>query len=84
MAMENIHSETYSLLIDQYLRNDEQEKARLFNAINTIPVVQKKANWAASWMNGVGRGSNRTATSLPRRTFWPIPPHKHGPTTGPT
>jgi len=51
MAMENIHSETYSLLIDQYARNDEAEKSRLFNAVNTIPVVQKKAQWAASWMN---------------------------------
>jgi len=51
MAMENIHSETYSLLIDQYLRNDEAEKQRLFNAITTIPVVQKKAMWAASWMS---------------------------------
>jgi len=51
MAMENIHSETYSLLIDQYCRNDEKEKDRLFRAINTIPVVQKKAEWAASWMN---------------------------------
>jgi len=52
MAMENIHSETYSLLIDQYCRNDEAEKMRLFNAIGTIPCVAKKAEWAASWMNG--------------------------------
>jgi len=51
MAMENIHSETYSLLIDQYCRNDEVEKDRLFRAINTIPVVAKKAEWAASWMS---------------------------------
>eukprot|EP00391_Amoebophrya_sp_Ameob2_P005302 CAMPEP_0178991846 /NCGR_PEP_ID=MMETSP0795-20121207/5769_1 /TAXON_ID=88552 /ORGANISM="Amoebophrya sp., Strain Ameob2" /LENGTH=524 /DNA_ID=CAMNT_0020683629 /DNA_START=220 /DNA_END=1794 /DNA_ORIENTATION=+ len=49
-AMENIHSETYSLLIDQYCRNDEAEKARLFNAITTIPVIQKKADWASAWM----------------------------------
>jgi len=52
MAMENIHSETYSLLIDQYCRNDEAEKMRLFHAIGTIPCVQKKAEWAAKWMNG--------------------------------
>merc|ERR1719424_331978 len=51
IAMENIHSETYSLLIDQYCRNDEVEKDRLFRAITTIPVVQKKAQWAAKWMN---------------------------------
>merc|ERR1719482_2005023 len=46
MAMENIHSETYSLLIDQYCRNDEAEKNKLFHAIQTIPCVQKKATWA--------------------------------------
>ncbi|CAD7977117.1 unnamed protein product, partial [Amoebophrya sp. A25] len=51
-AMENIHSETYSLLIDQYCRNDEAEKTKLFNAITTIPVIEKKAKWASSWMNG--------------------------------
>ncbi|CAD7968829.1 unnamed protein product [Amoebophrya sp. A25] len=51
-AMENIHSETYSLLIDQYCRNDEAEKTKLFNAITTIPVIEKKAKWASSWMDG--------------------------------
>ncbi|CAD7947189.1 unnamed protein product [Amoebophrya sp. A120] len=50
-GMENIHSETYSLLIDQYCRNDEAEKHRLFNAITTIPVIEKKAKWASSWMS---------------------------------
>eukprot|EP00397_Hematodinium_sp_SG-2012_P014586 GEMP01014831.1.p1 GENE.GEMP01014831.1~~GEMP01014831.1.p1 ORF type:complete len:493 (+),score=129.54 GEMP01014831.1:184-1662(+) len=50
MAMENIHSETYSLLIDQYLRNDTVEKEKLFNAIHTIPSVQRKAEWAVKWM----------------------------------
>eukprot|EP00392_Amoebophrya_sp_AT5.2_P010861 g10928.t1 len=50
-GMENIHSETYSLLIDQFCRNDEAEKQKLFNAITTIPVIAKKAEWAASWMN---------------------------------
>lgn len=49
LAMENIHSETYSLLIDTYIRNSE-EKQRLFNAIETIPCVQKKAKWALNWI----------------------------------
>ena len=50
MAMENIHSETYSLLIDTYIKDDE-EKTRLFNAITTIPCVAKKAKWAQKWIN---------------------------------
>jgi len=50
IAMENIHSETYSLLIDTYIR-DPAEKARLFNAIETIPCVTKKANWALKWLS---------------------------------
>lgn len=50
IAMENIHSETYSLLIDTYIRNPA-EKARLFNAIETIPCVKKKAEWALRWIN---------------------------------
>jgi ribonucleoside-diphosphate reductase beta chain len=50
MAMENVHSETYSLLIDTYIR-DPGEKARLFNAIDQIPCVKKKADWAIKWMN---------------------------------
>jgi ribonucleoside-diphosphate reductase subunit M2 len=48
-AMEGIHSETYSLLIDTYVK-DEEEKAKLFNAINTIPCIEKKAEWALNWM----------------------------------
>ena len=40
--MENIHAETYSLLIDTYIR-DENEKEYLFNAIDNVPVIQKKA-----------------------------------------
>jgi ribonucleoside-diphosphate reductase beta chain len=50
MAMENIHSETYSLLIDKYVQ-DLDEKAKLFNAIETIPSVAKKAKWAEKWIN---------------------------------
>ena len=49
IAMENIHSETYSLLIDTYIK-DPQEKDRLFNAIETIPSVEKKAKWALRWI----------------------------------
>tara|TARA_B100000795_G_C22806251_1_gene445055 strand:+ start:2820 stop:3785 length:966 start_codon:yes stop_codon:yes gene_type:complete len=49
IAMENIHSETYSLLIDTYVK-DKDEKHRLFNAIDTIPSVRKKANWALKWI----------------------------------
>jgi ribonucleoside-diphosphate reductase subunit M2 len=50
MAMENIHSETYSLLIEQYIR-DPAEKADVFNAITTMPAVRDKAQWAINWMN---------------------------------
>ena len=49
IAMENIHSETYSLLIDKYI-TDESEKTKLFNAIDTIPSVAKKASWALKWI----------------------------------
>jgi ribonucleoside-diphosphate reductase subunit M2 len=49
-AMEGIHSETYSLLIDTYVKNEE-EKAKLFNAITTIPCIKEKADWALEWMN---------------------------------
>merc|ERR1712072_455790 len=50
MAMENIHSETYSLLIEQYIK-DPAEKNEVFNAMFTMPPVQEKANWAIQWMN---------------------------------
>ena len=50
IAMENIHSEMYSLLIDTYIK-DNQEKNRLFDAINTIPSVGRKADWAIKWIN---------------------------------
>merc|ERR1719272_1541830 len=50
IMMENIHSETYSLLIEQYIK-DESEKMNLFRAIETIPAVEEKARWAAKWMN---------------------------------
>merc|ERR1711865_76458 len=50
MAMENIHSETYSLLIEQYIK-DPAEKQNLFEAIHTMPAVKDKAEWALQWMN---------------------------------
>ena len=49
IMMENIHSETYALLIDTYIK-DPQEKYRLFHAIDTVPAVQKKAEWALRWI----------------------------------
>ena len=48
--IENIHGETYSLLIDTYIK-DEEEKDRLFNAIDTIPCVRQKAEWAKKWIS---------------------------------
>ena len=48
MAVENIHSETYSLLIDTYIK-DPMEKTHLLRAIDTIPCVQHKARWALQW-----------------------------------
>lgn len=50
VMMENIHSETYSLLIDTYIK-DPREKDHLFNAIDTVPAVKKKADWALRWID---------------------------------
>jgi len=49
IMMENIHSETYSLLIDTYIK-DKEEQNYLFNAIDTVHDVQKKADWALKWI----------------------------------
>lgn len=49
IAVENIHSETYSLLLDTYIR-EPGEKDRMFRAIETVPAVQKKAAWALKWI----------------------------------
>jgi len=49
IMMENIHSETYALLIDTYIK-DPVEKDRLFHAIETVPAVKKKAEWALRWI----------------------------------
>jgi ribonucleotide reductase beta subunit family protein with ferritin-like domain len=50
IAMENIHSETYSLLIESYIK-DREEKTLLFNAINNFPCIKKKADWAIKWIH---------------------------------
>lgn len=50
IAIENIHSEMYSLLIDTYIK-DPSERDYLFNAIETLPAVKKKADWALKWIN---------------------------------
>ncbi|KAG9158277.1 hypothetical protein Leryth_000404 [Lithospermum erythrorhizon] len=51
IAIENIHSEMYSLLLETYIK-DSDEKCRLFRAIETIPCVEKKAHWALRWIDG--------------------------------
>ena len=50
IMMENIHSETYSLLIDTLIK-DKEEQTKLFHAIDTIPAIMKKAKWALKWIN---------------------------------
>ena len=50
IAMENIHSETYSLLIDAYISKKE-EKEQLFNAVENYPCISKKADWAMKYMD---------------------------------
>jgi len=59
IAMENIHSEMYSLLINTFIR-DSEEQTRLFNAIETIPCIKKKADWALRYI------SHETATYAER------------------
>ena len=55
IAMENIHSQMYSTLIDTYIK-DGDERDRLFNAIDNFPCIAKKANWAKKWI-----GDNRSS-----------------------
>ena len=50
IAMENVHSESYSLLIDTYIK-DDVEKNRLFNAIENFPCIKKKSDWAQKWIH---------------------------------
>lgn len=58
IAIENIHSEAYGLLIDTYIK-DREEKQHLFRAIETIPVVKKKAEWALRWAGSEARFAER-------------------------
>ncbi|HHG83418.1 MAG TPA: ribonucleoside-diphosphate reductase, partial [Bacteroidetes bacterium] len=58
IAIENIHSETYSLLIDTYIK-DPVEKDHLFNALETVPCVQKKAHWAMNWIESTDSFAER-------------------------
>ena len=50
IMIENVHSETYSLLIDAYIR-DPSERGHLFDAIETIPCIKRKAEWALRWVS---------------------------------
>jgi len=50
IAMENIHSETYSILIETYIK-DTEEKTKLFNAIEHFPCIKKKSDWAQKWIH---------------------------------
>ena len=50
IAMENIHSEMYSILIDTYIK-DKDEKSKLFNALEEFPCIKKKGDWALKWIN---------------------------------
>ena len=50
IAMENVHNETYSLLIETYIK-DSTEKERLFNAIENFPCIKKKSDWAQKWIH---------------------------------
>lgn len=59
-AMEGVHSETYSLLIDTYVK-DKDEQTECFNAIQTIPCIGKKADWALKWIESDGTFAARLA-----------------------
>jgi len=55
IAMENIHSHTYSLLIDTYIK-DKEDKHKYFNAIQCYPCIKKKSDWAQKWINDKNSG----------------------------
>jgi ribonucleotide reductase beta subunit family protein with ferritin-like domain len=58
IANENVHGETYSLLLDHYIR-DREEKNRMFNAITTVPCIQRKAEWALKWITAESKFAKR-------------------------
>jgi len=70
IAMENVHSETYSMLIDEYIR-DSAEKTHLLHAIDTVPSVRKKAHWALKWLNsGAGFAQRLVAYAAVEGVFF--------------
>lgn len=68
IAIENIHSEAYSILIDTLIK-DQEERTRLFNAIQTIPCIKKKAEWALKWIEfkDEGNGPRSRSRSFAKR-----------------
>lgn len=69
IMMENIHSETYSLLLDTYIR-DTNEKNRLFRAIETLPCVSRKAEWALRWIEQGSFGERLVAFAAVEGIFF--------------
>ena len=69
MMMENIHSETYSLLIDTYVK-DTQEQMKYLTAIETIPAVRKKAEWALNWIGSESFGERLIAFAAVEGIFF--------------
>ncbi|KAJ1919407.1 Ribonucleotide-diphosphate reductase (RNR), small subunit [Mycoemilia scoparia] len=63
IMIENIHAETYSLLIDTYIR-DPTERDYLFNAINNIPCIRKKADWALRWIESADASFGERLTAF--------------------
>ena len=55
-AMENIHGEMYAVLIDTYLAGQEEKKQRIFQAIQTVPSIARKAKWALNWFDKKKQG----------------------------
>ena len=77
-AIETVHSETYSLLIDTYIK-DDIEKSKLLNAVETIPCIKKKADWAMKWIESTDDNfaTRLVAYRMHRRNliFWCILRH---------
>jgi len=69
IMMENIHSETYSLLIDTYVK-DEVEKDQLFNALDNFPAIKKKADWALKWIESPSFGERLIAFAAVEGIFF--------------
>ena len=69
IMMENIHSETYSLLIDTYVK-DETEKDKLFKAIENFPAIKLKADWAIKWIESPSFGERLIAFAAVEGVFF--------------